>query len=110
MTPMRASKIEAGDVAVRYSVVLIWDEDGQVWVAEVPALDHAATSGETVEEALDMARELIALTIADMRAHGEPVPAGDIPVQVHTVDVSEADIASSVTIPHLASSAELKQH
>lgn len=89
---------------MRYSVVLIWDEEGQVWVAEVPALDGAATSGETVEEALDMARELIALNISDMRAHDEAVPVERVPIQVHCVDVTDADLDTVVVIPRQSSS------
>ena len=79
---------------MRYSVVLYWDEGTQGWTAEAPVLDGVATCGETVEEALEMARELIALTVAGMREDGDPVPEETVPSQLHTVDVSEADITS----------------
>ncbi len=73
---------------MRYSVVLYFDEDAQVWAAEVPAMDGAVTSGETVEEALDMARDLIEGRIASHRKHNEPVPVERVPVQVHCVEVA----------------------
>lgn len=91
---------------MRLSVVLIWDEEGQVWVAEVPALDGVATSGETVAEALAMARDMIALIVADRRAHGEHLPDGEVDIQLHTVDVDEADVECVITVPHAAHQAD----
>lgn len=73
---------------MRYSIVLIWDEEGQVWVAEGPAMDGAATSGETVEEALAMAQELIEGRILVHQDFGEPVPVEAVPAQVHWVEVA----------------------
>lgn len=91
---------------MRYSVVLYWDEGTRAWTAEVPVLDGVATCGDTVEEALEMARELIALTIAGMREDDDPVPEETVPSQLHTIDVSEADITSIVSHPAQTSSAQ----
>ena len=71
----------------RYSVTLFWDEAGQVWIAEVPAMDGAATSGETVEEALAMAQELIEGRILVHRDYGETIPIEAVPAQLHSVEV-----------------------
>lgn len=84
---------------IRYSVVLYWEDEAQAWTAEVPALDGAATCGDTVEEALTMARELIALNVADMRAHDEPVPVENKPVLVRLVDIDEAEITAILDTP-----------
>ncbi len=40
------------------------------------ALPGCATQGETIEEALEMARDAIDLYIATLQANGEPVPPG----------------------------------
>jgi antitoxin HicB len=40
----------------------------------VPALPGCYSQGETVGEALENAREAIALTVEDMLAHSEPIP------------------------------------
>jgi len=51
------------------------DEDVAYWV-ECPSLG-IASMGDTVEEAIQMIREAIALHIEDLVAHGEPVPPDD---------------------------------
>ena len=56
-----------------YAVVLEPDSDGG-YVATVPAFPGCYSQGETVDEALDNAREAILLTIEDMRERGEPIP------------------------------------
>ena len=72
---------------LRYSVVLNWDPATNAWEVTVPALNGAVTCGDTVEEALEMARDLIFLNVEDMQAHGEAVPQEEVPVQLHSVDV-----------------------
>ena len=63
-----------------YCVVLEWnDEDPENpgWVVTVPALPGCFTQGNTVDEALERAREAIEVHIAGLRADGEPVPEPD---------------------------------
>ena len=43
----------------RFKVLLEWDDQDQVWVTCVPALDYTSTFGETREEALANTREAI---------------------------------------------------
>jgi len=40
-------------------VVLEWDDEEQLWVTYVPALNHLSTYGETREVALEMTRGAI---------------------------------------------------
>ena len=70
----------------RYTV-LVFPEDGTYSVL-VPALDNLATHGQTVEEALAMAREAIELRIEGLRARGEYVPTEETPPIVAAVDVA----------------------
>ncbi len=51
------------------------DEDVAYWV-ECPSLG-IASMGDTVEEAIAMIREAIALHLADLAAHGEAAPPED---------------------------------
>jgi predicted RNase H-like HicB family nuclease len=60
----------------RYSVVIEWDDEAQLFVATVPALT-ISTYGDTREEAITMAKEAIAVTVEGLRATGQPVPEGD---------------------------------
>lgn len=72
----------------RYSVVLNWDATTNAWEVMVPALNGAVTCGDTVDKALEMARDLICINIEDMRAHGEAVPREETPVQLHSIEVT----------------------
>jgi antitoxin HicB len=56
-----------------YDVVLIPEAEGGYSVL-VPELPSVATQGETVEEALDMARDAIEGYLEIMRDEGWPVP------------------------------------
>lgn len=60
---------------LRYAVLL--EPEGSAYNVIVPALPEAHTWGETVEEALKMAREVIVLCVAERRAQGEEIPPSD---------------------------------
>jgi predicted RNase H-like HicB family nuclease len=57
-----------------YEVVLIPQNEGG-FVVSVPDLPSVATEGETVEEALDMAKDAITGYLATMREEGWQLPA-----------------------------------
>ncbi|MCK6576933.1 MAG: type II toxin-antitoxin system HicB family antitoxin [Anaerolineae bacterium] len=52
------------------------DEAAAYWV-ECPSLG-IASMGDTVEEAVRMIHEAIALHLEDLAAHGEPIPPEDM--------------------------------
>lgn len=62
---------------LRYAVLLEPEPDGTAFNVIIPALPEAHTWGETVDEALKMAREVIELCIAERRAHGDEIPPSD---------------------------------
>ena len=81
--PTKPKKMDA-----RYTVVLEPAQEGG-FVVSVPALPEAHTQGETAEEALENAREVIELCLASRRQHGEDIPPADAEsAQVTTVAVS----------------------
>jgi len=57
-----------------YSMVLEWSPADDVWIVSVTALPGLHTHGETRAEAIEMGEEVIALWIAGLRKHGQPVP------------------------------------
>lgn len=57
----------------RYTVLLDPDPDGG-YVVTVPALPDRVTQGETAADALDAARDLIALFSEEYVARGLPLP------------------------------------
>lgn len=58
---------------LRYRIQLIREDDGSYTVI-VPALPGCLTSGETVEEAIEMAKEAIEGYIQSLAARGLEIP------------------------------------
>jgi predicted RNase H-like HicB family nuclease len=70
--------IDFGDVteeqlaeARRYSLILHWSDEDQVFLAEVPGL---ITHGESQADAVEMAVEAVALYLQSARHDGRPIP------------------------------------
>ena len=62
---------------LRYAVVLEPEPDGSAYNVIVPALPEAHTWGATIEEALRMAHDVIALCLEGRRSRNEEVPPSD---------------------------------
>jgi antitoxin HicB len=71
-----------------YTILLDPDPAGGTYTVTVPALPGVVTQGRTVEEAIAMAKDAIALHIAGLVAHGEPVPEERERPQVLTIRVA----------------------
>lgn len=59
---------------LKYSVVLIPDEESGGYTVEVPDLPGCITEGDTVEEALEMAEEAIEGFLVVLKEDGDPIP------------------------------------
>ena len=59
--------------ALSYRVLLRKEPEGGYTVI-VPSLPGCVTCGDTIEEAIEMAKEAIELYIESLRAHGEDIP------------------------------------
>ncbi len=59
---------------LNYRIRLTKEPEGGYTVT-VPALPGCITFGDTIEEAIEMAKEAIGLYIESLRAHGEEVPS-----------------------------------
>jgi antitoxin HicB len=57
-----------------YTVVLLSEDEVGGFSVVVPALPGCFSQGETVPEALEMAREAISCHLASLEKHGEQVP------------------------------------
>ncbi|MGI8477852.1 MAG: type II toxin-antitoxin system HicB family antitoxin [Thermomicrobiales bacterium] len=71
----------------QYTVLLQPEEEGGYSVT-VPALDGCQTQGETVEEAMEMARDAIAGNLAVRAKHGWDIPKEHPRIIVATVEVA----------------------
>lgn len=54
--------------------VLLEQDGGGVFVAEVPSLPGCIAQGATRREALEDIREAVAAYLESLQAHGEPIP------------------------------------
>ena len=70
-----------------YSVVLIPDTEEREYAVRVPALPGCITEGDTLEEALDNARDAIQPCLEDLEACGEPIPEERGELQLARVEV-----------------------
>jgi antitoxin HicB len=60
---------------LRYSIVIAWSDEDQVYVASLPEWgDLVHTHGATYEEALHRGKELIEGLVACRQERGEPLP------------------------------------
>jgi antitoxin HicB len=59
---------------MHYSMIIQWSERDQAFLVTVPELPGCKTHGDTYEEALKNALEVIELWIEDAHAHGEAIP------------------------------------
>lgn len=73
----------------QYAVLLTPDPEEGGYTVTVPALPGAITEGDTLEEALANARDVIAELLAVMEADGMPIPEEDVHPQIALVEVSE---------------------
>lgn len=72
----------------RYTIILHPDPEEGGFTVTVPALPGCVTQGETVDEAVTMAKDAIELYIESLIADGEAVPEEDeAPLQIMTVTV-----------------------
>ncbi len=72
---------------MEYTVILDPDDGGQGYTVTVPALPGCITQGRTREEAIERAREAIALYIESLPADGLPIPQKGRAVEVVRVAV-----------------------
>ncbi|WP_407928331.1 type II toxin-antitoxin system HicB family antitoxin [Archaeoglobus neptunius] len=64
------------NVRLSYRILLRKEPEGGYTVT-VPSLPGCITYGETIEEAIEMAKEAIELYIESLREHGEEIPTDE---------------------------------
>jgi predicted RNase H-like HicB family nuclease len=71
-----------------YTIILHPDTEEGGYTVTVPALPGCITQGETLEEAIAMAKDAIRLHIESLLADGEPVPEEHEHPQAIIIDVA----------------------
>ena len=59
---------------LKYEIIIYWSEQDGHYIAEVPELPGCMADGETLEETLSMAQEVMRLWIETAMDSGDPVP------------------------------------
>ena len=59
---------------LHYSMLIEWDDDDKIFVVTVPELPGCHTHGDTYQEALENALEVIELWIEAAEKDGLPIP------------------------------------
>ena len=72
----------------RYTIILHPDQEEGGYIVTVPTLPGCITQGDTMDEAIAMAKDAIRLHIESLLAEGQPVPQEDEPPQAITIDVA----------------------
>ena len=72
----------------RYTIILHPDMDEGGYTVTVPILPGCVTQGETIEEAIAMAKDAIRLHIESLIADGETVPEEREPFQAISINVA----------------------
>ena len=71
----------------QFTIILHPDPQGG-YAVSVPAFPEIATQGETVEEAIAMAKDAIQLYLDFLKERGEPIPEERLHLQAVVVDVA----------------------
>ena len=72
----------------QYTSILHPEPEEGGYTVTVPALEGCVTQGETLEEAIALARDAIQLYIETLKAAGLPVPEEQEHPQALTIDVA----------------------
>ena len=66
--------MDTSDNALRYSMLIRWSDEDQLYVVEVPELPGCKTHGNTYEEAVTRAQDAMDAWIYGHRMAGSPIP------------------------------------
>ena len=58
----------------KYEIIIYWDKEDKIYIAEVPELAGCLAHGNTYDEALHNAKEAIELWIKTAKDFGDPIP------------------------------------
>ncbi len=72
----------------RYTIILHPDSNEGGYTVTVPSLPGCITQGDTLEEAIAMAKDAIKLHLEVLAADGEPIPEEHEHPQAITIDVA----------------------
>lgn len=61
-------------MSIKYELIIYWSEEDQLFIVEVPELAGCVADGETYEQAVTNARQIISEWIETAHELGRPIP------------------------------------
>ena len=58
----------------KYEIIIYWDKEDEIYVAEVPELQGCLAHGNSYDEALENVKDAIQLWLDTAREFGDPIP------------------------------------
>ena len=78
-----------------FPAVLTLHDDSSGYLAEVPDIDYCASSGNTVDEAIDMITDALSLVLLSMEENGVEIPK---PTDMKEFQASYPGITTRITV------------
>ncbi|MBI3296214.1 MAG: type II toxin-antitoxin system HicB family antitoxin [Deltaproteobacteria bacterium] len=67
-------KTKAKEMVLKYRVDINWSEEDKCYIANIPELPNCMTHGDTMEEAVAMAKEAAQGYVETLKQEGLPIP------------------------------------
>jgi len=61
-------------MSIKYELIIYWSDDDQSFIAEIPELPGCMADGETYEQAVANAQQVVAEWIDTAKELGRPIP------------------------------------
>lgn len=78
----------------KYIYPAIFKKDGAFYTVRFPDLEHCYTQGDSLEDAFEMASDVLCLTLYNAEENGADIPA---PSDIGTLSVSKGEFASLIS-------------
>ena len=78
----------------KYAFPAVFTYDGKFYSVNFPDLDNCYTQGESIEEALYMASDILCLTLYNLEESGEKIP---LPSEIKSIRTTDNEFVSFVS-------------
>lgn len=58
----------------KYEIIIYWDKEDEIYIAEVPELQGCLAHGDSYDKALEHVKDAIQLWLDTAREFGDPIP------------------------------------
>lgn len=84
----------------KYIFPAVFTKDGDFYVVSFPDIDGCNTQGESIQDALEMAEDVLCLTLYGYEEDGEKIPKPSDPKEIETDDSSFVSLIACDTIEY----------